>query len=59
LYGAGTPVCPGAPLARLELRVLFEELLDGTAHIERVADKNAVQAVHPGSGFTDLPLWIR
>ena len=38
---------------------LFEELLDGTTRIEPVADEAAVRAVHPGSGFTQLPLWIR
>ena len=59
LYGAGIHICPGASLARLELRVLFEALLDGTRHIEPVADEDAVRAVYPGSGFTQLPLWIR
>jgi cytochrome P450 len=59
LYGAGIHICPGASLARLELRVLFEALLDGTRRIEPVADEEAVRAVYPGSGFTQLPLWIR
>ena len=59
LYGAGIHVCPGAMLARLELRVLFEALLGGTRLIEPVADEDAVRAVYPGSGFTQLPLWIR
>ena len=59
LYGAGIHICPGASLARLELRVLFEALLDGTRRIEPVADEDAVRAVYPGSGFTQLPLWIR
>ena len=32
LYGAGIHVCPGAPLARLELRVFTQALLTHTAH---------------------------
>lgn len=58
LYGAGAHVCPGAPLARLELRVLFEELLDGTTRLEPVPGLDAVRAIYPGSGFEKLPLLV-
>jgi cytochrome P450 len=59
LYGAGIHVCPGAPLARLELRVLVEELLAGTTRLEVATDEEAVRAVYPGSGFAQLPLVVR
>jgi cytochrome P450 len=58
LYGAGIHVCPGAPLARLELRVLMEELLAGTARLELTTTEEAVRAIYPGSGFTQLPLVV-
>jgi cytochrome P450 len=59
LYGAGIHVCAGAPLARMELRVIMEELLKRTTVIQPVPDKLPVNAVYPGSGFVTLPLQIR
>lgn len=55
VYGDGIHVCPGAPLARLELRILLEELLCGTESIE-IADESekpaTVNAVYPVSGYS-------
>jgi cytochrome P450 len=59
LYGAGIHVCPGAPLARLELRVFMEELLSRTGEITIVPEKAATFAVYPASGFATLPLKIK
>lgn len=59
LYGAGIHVCPGAPLARMELKVVMEELLGRTARIEPALGKSPVIAVFPESGFASLPLSIR
>ena len=58
LYGAGIHVCPGAPLARLELRIVMEELLERTEHIDLVPGKEPVQATYPAGGFSSLPLLV-
>ncbi len=58
LYGAGIHACPGAPLARLELRAIIEELLGQTDNIALLPGKPAVNAVYPAGGYSVLPLRI-
>ena len=58
LYGSGIHVCPGAPLARLELRVGMEELLERTNWIALVPGSPLTKAVYPAAGFSALPLRI-
>lgn len=58
LYGAGIHVCPGAPLARMELRVAVQALLDGTTGIDPIAQRPPTSAVYPASGFATLPLHV-
>jgi cytochrome P450 len=58
LYGRGIHVCPGAQLARLELRVVMEELLKGTSEIAPAPGRQPVLAIYPASGFSALPLLI-
>ena len=54
LYGAGIHVCPGAPLARLELRVLMEEILARTTRISLDAGHPPTRAVYPDAGYATL-----
>jgi len=59
LYGAGIHICPGAQLARLELRLIIEELLARTACIERDPASAPIPATYPASGYSALPVVIR
>ncbi|WP_404300054.1 cytochrome P450 [Alicycliphilus denitrificans] len=59
LYGAGIHVCPGAPLARLELRVLLEEVLARTRLIRLSPDHAPVRAVAPDAGYATLRVQLR
>lgn len=61
LYGRGIHDCPGAPLARLELRVVIAELLAATTTITRSRDAVSAGlrhdfAAYPASGFRTLPI---
>lgn len=56
LYGKGIHMCPGAPLARLELGVLLDALLAGTSHIGAVANKPPIKARYPSAGYSTLIL---
>ena len=58
LYGGGIHVCPGALLARLELRVVMEELLKPTQRIALVPGRQPAIASYPASGFSMLPVQI-
>lgn len=58
LYGAGIHVCPGAPLARLQLRIVMESLLEHLRSIELVPGNAPVRAFYPTGGYSCLPLRI-
>lgn len=58
LYGAGIHWCPGAPFARMELRVVTEELLAATESLAPAPPDagEPERASYPASGFSRLPL---
>jgi cytochrome P450 len=58
LYGRGIHYCPGAPLARLELLVLVEELFSGTDRIIPARNSQPPRARYPAGGFESLPLIV-
>jgi cytochrome P450 len=58
LYGYGIHACPGAQLARLELRVLMEEFLRLTHQITLVPGCPPAVAIYPASGFRSLPVRV-
>jgi cytochrome P450 len=58
LYGRGIHVCPGAQLARLELRVVMEEMLKATRSMAPVPGRPPEVALYPASGFSTLPMRI-
>lgn len=56
LYGAGIHVCPGAPLARLELHSFVTALLGGAGRLRPVGDPAPVRATYPAGGYASA--WV-
>jgi len=56
LYGAGVHVCPGAPLARLELQTMLQAVLDYSGRFSLSNNKTATTAHYPASGYSAL--WL-
>lgn len=56
VYGTGPHVCPGRPLATLELRVALRALLKGVDHIELAEGVQPERAQPPVGGFTVVPV---
>ena len=61
VYGAGIHACPGAPLARLELRLLMEELLSGTADsaLDASDPEPCAFAPYPVAGYRKVRVVVR
>ncbi|WIY82075.1 cytochrome P450 [Propionimicrobium sp. PCR01-08-3] len=58
VYGTGVHVCPGRPLATLELRVAIRALLNGVSQIRLSDDIPAERAQPPIGGFTVVPVIV-
>lgn len=58
LWGAGVHVCPGAPLARLEMRVALETLLATFGEIV-TGSAAPTRLAYPENGWASLPLVLR
>lgn len=56
LYGAGVHVCPGAGLARMQLRVMIDELLNGIAQFTLTPGREPVHAIYPAGGLASLEI---
>ncbi|MCC2593196.1 cytochrome P450 [Tessaracoccus sp. OS52] len=59
VYGAGPHVCPGRPLATLELRVLLEEVLDATSDLTLEGAPPGTRAQRPLGGWSSAPVVLR
>ena len=56
VYGTGIHVCPGRPLATLELVVAIRTLLEMTSRIEAAEDGERVRETYPLGGWRRMPL---
>jgi cytochrome P450 len=58
VYGIGKHVCPGRPLATLELRVLVRAVLDATSRVEADPARPRRREVPPSGGYASAPLLL-
>lgn len=56
VYGTGIHVCPGRPLATLELVVAVQTLLGSTTRVELADDAAPVRETYPLGGWRRVPL---
>ena len=59
VYGTGIHVCPGRPLATLELVVLVRTLFELTQHIEPAAGDAPVRETYPLGGWARFAVVLR
>lgn len=59
VYGTGIHVCPGRPLATLELVIAIETLLGATTCIELAAGDEPVRETYPLGGWRRVPVRLR
>lgn len=58
VYGIGKHVCPGRPLATLELRVLTRAILDATTTIDPDPNRPRERELPPVGGYATAPLHL-
>ncbi|MCY1379561.1 Steroid C26-monooxygenase [compost metagenome] len=59
VYGTGIHVCPGRPLATMELVVAVEALLKATALIDPAPDASPERETYPLGGWRRVPVRLR
>jgi cytochrome P450 len=58
VYGAGVHVCPGRPLATLELVIATETLLSGTRRVEFAPGDAPERETYPAGGWRRVPVLL-
>ena len=59
VWGLGKHVCPGRPLATLELRLLVRAVLDATSAVEPDPGRPRERALPPVGGYAVAPVLLR